>query len=129
MSVDRVLAALADPTRQQLLEALSRRPGCSATTLAAHVPVSRQAVAKHLAVLRESRLVTSHRAGKEVLFAVCPAELEAAASWMTTLAATWEERLSLLKQQAEQGQPEQGQPEQGQPEHTRPSRTQSRERN
>src|ERR1700685_4539724 len=80
MSVDRVLAALADPTRRQLLEALSRRPGCSATTLAAHVPVSRQAVAKHLAVLRESRLVTRHRAGKEVLLGVCPAELAEAAS-------------------------------------------------
>jgi DNA-binding transcriptional ArsR family regulator len=114
MSVDRVFAALADPTRRQLLEALSRRPGCSATTLAAQVPVSRQAVAKHLAVLRESRLVTSRRAGKEVLFAVCPAELEAAASWMTTLAATWAQRLSLLKQQAEQASP---------------SRTRSSERN
>jgi DNA-binding transcriptional ArsR family regulator len=102
MSVDQVFAALADPTRRQLLEALSRRPGCSATTLAAQVPVSRQAVAKHLAVLRASQLVTSERSGKEVLFAVSPQQLEATASWMTTLAATWEERLRLLKQRAEQ---------------------------
>lgn len=62
--------------------------------------MSRQAVAKHLTVLRDSRLVSSHRAGKEVLFTVCPEEL-AAASWMTTLAATWEERLDLLKRLAE----------------------------
>jgi DNA-binding transcriptional ArsR family regulator len=101
--VDRVLAALADPTRRQLLEALGQRPACSATTLAALVPVSRQAVAKHLTVLRDSRLVTSHRAGKEVLFTVCPEELTAAASWMTTLAATWQERLELLRRRAEAG--------------------------
>ena len=105
MSVDLVFAALADPTRRQLLEALGRRPPCSATTLAELVPVSRQAVAKHLTVLRDSRLVTSHRAGKEVLFTVCPEELAAAGSWMTRLAATWEERLDLLKRLAEQDRP------------------------
>ena len=101
MNVDQVLLALADPTRRQLLEELGRRPGCSATALAAHVPVSRQAVAKHLAVLRESRLVIGRRAGKEVLFTACPEQLTATASWMTSLAATWEERLQLLKREAE----------------------------
>jgi DNA-binding transcriptional ArsR family regulator len=101
MNVDKVLLALADPTRRQLLEELGRRPACSATTLAAHVPVSRQAVARHLAVLRDSSLVASHRAGKEVLFTACPDQLTATASWMTTLAATWEERLQLLKREAE----------------------------
>jgi DNA-binding transcriptional ArsR family regulator len=101
MNFDRVFAALADPTRRQLLEALGQRPPCSATALAVQVPVSRQAVAKHLAVLRESQLVTSHRAGKEVLFTVCPQQLTATASWMTTLAETWQERLQLLKRQAE----------------------------
>jgi DNA-binding transcriptional ArsR family regulator len=103
MNTDQVLAALADPTRRQLLEALGRRPASSATTLAAQVPVTRQAVARHLAVLRESRLVTSHRAGKEVLFTVCPEQLLATASWMTTLAGTWQERLERLKRQAEHG--------------------------
>jgi DNA-binding transcriptional ArsR family regulator len=105
MSVDQMLAALADPTRRRLLEALSERPGSSATTLAVQMPVSRQAVARHLAVLRESELVTSGRVGKEVLFAVCPEQLEAVASWMTMLAATWHERLRLLKEEAERGQP------------------------
>ena len=105
MSVDRVLLALADPTRRQLLEELGRRPACSATTLAVQVPVSRQAVARHLAVLRESRLVTSHRAGKEVLFTARPEPLTETAAWMTTLAATWEERLQLLKRAAELSSP------------------------
>lgn len=103
MNIDQVFAALADPTRRQLLQALGQRPACSATALAEQVPVTRQAVARHLAVLRDSRLVTSRRAGKEVLFTVCPEELAATASWMTTLAATWEERLLLLKRQAEHG--------------------------
>ena len=103
MTVDQVFAALADPTRRQVLEELGRQPPCSATTLATGLPVSRQAVVKHLQVLRDCELVTSHRAGKEVLFEVSPAPLTATASWMTTLAATWTERLSLLKQQAERG--------------------------
>jgi len=96
-----VFAALADPTRRQLLEALGQRPGSSATVLAAQVPVSRQAVAKHLATLRESRLVTSRRVGKEVLFSVRPDELAATAAWMTHLASSWQERLQLLKRAAE----------------------------
>jgi DNA-binding transcriptional ArsR family regulator len=104
MNVDLVFAALADPTRRQLLEALAQRPPASATALAEGLPVSRQAVAKHLVTLRESELVTSHRVGKEVLFSVCPDQLTATASWMTTLAATWTERLQLLRQQAEQGE-------------------------
>jgi DNA-binding transcriptional ArsR family regulator len=103
VTVELVCGALADPIRRQLLEALSQRPPSSATTLAAQVPVSRQAVVKHLQVLRDSELVASHRAGKEVLFEVRPDQLAATASWMTTLATTWTERLALLKQQAEQG--------------------------
>jgi len=103
VSVGEVLSALADPTRRELLEALGRQPACSATTLAEQVPVSRQAVAQHLTVLRDSRLVASRRVGKEVLFTVIPDELEQTASWMTSLAATWTERLELLKQRAEQG--------------------------
>jgi DNA-binding transcriptional ArsR family regulator len=101
MSVEQVCAALADPTRRQLLEALGQQPPSSATTLAAQVPVSRQAVVRHLQILRDCALVSSHKVGKEVLFEVRPDQLAATASWMTTLAATWTERLTRLKQQAE----------------------------
>jgi DNA-binding transcriptional ArsR family regulator len=101
VNVDRVFASLADPTRRQLLEALGRRPAASATTLASEVPVSRQAVVKHLSVLRESQLVASRRAGKEVLFSVRPESLVVTASWMTELASTWQERLQRLKHAAE----------------------------
>ena len=101
MNIDRVFASLADPTRRQVLEALGRRPASSATALASEVPVSRQAVVKHLGVLRDSQLVASRRAGKEVLFSVRPESLMATASWMTNLASSWQERLQLLKQAAE----------------------------
>lgn len=99
--VDRVLAALADPTRRRLIQLLAAGRPLSASALAGEVPVSRQAVAQHLAVLQESHLVTSRRAGREVLFSVEPEPLVATASWMTELAAAWAERLQRLKQVAE----------------------------
>jgi DNA-binding transcriptional ArsR family regulator len=103
--VDQVFAALADPTRRQLLELLGGQAAASATALAGQLPVSRQAVVKHLAVLQQSDLVTRRRDGREVVFTVHPERLVATASWMTTLAASWQERLQLLRQMAESGAP------------------------
>jgi DNA-binding transcriptional ArsR family regulator len=85
----RVFAALADARRRELLEILAREPGMSAGGLAAVLPVSRQAVAQHLAVLEEARLVTRRRAGRQVLFTVRPEGLTATADWLTTRAAAW----------------------------------------
>lgn len=99
--IGQVFAALADPTRRQLLTLLGEQSAASATTLAGQLPVTRQAVVKHLAVLHESELITRRRAGREVVFTVHPDRLTTAASWMTSLAATWDERLQLLKQRAE----------------------------
>jgi DNA-binding transcriptional ArsR family regulator len=56
------------------------------------LPVSRQAVAQHLAVLEEARLVTRRRAGRQVLFTVRPEGLIATAGWLTDRAAAWETR-------------------------------------
>jgi DNA-binding transcriptional ArsR family regulator len=61
-------------------------------------------VVKHLAVLHESELISRRRDGREVVFSVRPERLVAAASWMTSLASTWQERLQLLKRAAEAGQ-------------------------
>lgn len=99
--IDGVFAALADPTRRLLLDLLAARRPSSATTLAAEVTVSRQAVVQHLAVLERAQLVAARRAGREVLFSVRPEPLLATASWMTHLAETWDERLRLLKRKAE----------------------------
>jgi DNA-binding transcriptional ArsR family regulator len=99
---DGVFAALADPTRRRLLELLGESPGgSSASALAGQVPVSRQAVTQHLAVLEDCRLITRRRQGREVLFSVEPTELVAAASWLTDRAGAWRDRLSALKAEAE----------------------------
>ena len=86
----RVFAALADARRRELLELLAGVPGTSAGGLAAMLPVSRQAVAQHLAVLEEARLVTRWRAGRQVLFTVRPEGLRGTAGWLTARAAAWE---------------------------------------
>jgi DNA-binding transcriptional ArsR family regulator len=102
MSVESVLGALADPTRRQVLEALAGQPAASASTLARELPISRQMVLKHLAVLQDSGLVCSARAGREVLFQVRSAPLVETADWLSSLAAQWDSRLAALKIRAEQ---------------------------
>jgi DNA-binding transcriptional ArsR family regulator len=101
-AVDQVFAALADPTRRALLELLGRRAACSATALAADLPISRQAVVQHLAVLEAAGLVRRDRAGREVLFRVEPDRLDAAASWLSARASDWQHRLQSLKRAAEE---------------------------
>ncbi|MFF2040977.1 ArsR/SmtB family transcription factor [Kitasatospora sp. NPDC058170] len=100
-AVDDVLAALADPTRRRLLDLLAAQGEATATTLAGRLPVSRQAVVKHLAVLDAAGLVTGSRVGREVRYAVRPAALDATARWMAALAADWDRRLAGIKRAAE----------------------------
>ncbi|WP_411088504.1 ArsR/SmtB family transcription factor [Streptomyces sp. 061-3] len=100
-AVDSVLGALADPMRRQLLDLLAAQGEVSATTLAEQVPVSRQAVVKHLAVLDAAGLVSGRRVGREVRYAVRPAALDATARWMAALAADWDRRLAHIKRVAE----------------------------
>ena len=90
-----MFAALADARRRELLELLARGPGASAGGLAALLPVSRQAVAQHLAVLEEARLVTRRRAGRQVLFAVRPEALTATAGWLAARAVAWERQAAV----------------------------------
>ncbi|MFF1837162.1 ArsR/SmtB family transcription factor [Streptomyces sp. NPDC058231] len=99
--VDSVLAALADPTRRRLLDLLAAQGEVTATTLAGQLPVSRQAVVKHLAVLDAAGLVSGSRVGREVRYAVRPAALDATARWMAALAADWDRRLANIKRVAE----------------------------
>ena len=98
-----VFAALADPTRRALLELLEASPDCSATTLATGLPVSRQAVVQHLAVLGAAGLVTSRKVGRQVLFSVRPSALEVATSWLTARTRAWQRSLRALKLMAERG--------------------------
>lgn len=98
---DSVFVALADPTRRKLLDLLAAQGEVTATTLADGLPVSRQAVVKHLAVLDAAGLVAGRRAGREVRYAVRPEVLDATARWMATLAADWDRRLANVKRIAE----------------------------
>ena len=99
--VDALWAAVADPTRRRLLDVLLAQREATATTLARELPVTRQAVAKHLAVLDRAGLVEGGRQGREVRYVVRPERLDAAARSMARVAAQWDERLSAIKRIAE----------------------------
>ncbi|MFF3335869.1 ArsR/SmtB family transcription factor [Streptomyces sp. NPDC002888] len=96
-----VLVALADPVRREILTVLARQGGATTTSLAAGLPVTRQAVAKHLAVLDRAGLVSAHRAGREVRYEADLHPLKRTARWMDELAAKWEVRLQAIKDLAE----------------------------
>ena len=94
-----VFGALSDPTRRALLAAVSRRPEATATELAAQLPISRQAVLKHLTALAQAGLVDRERSGREVRYRVTPAPFTEAVSWMAEIGGQWDERLAALSSQ------------------------------
>jgi DNA-binding transcriptional ArsR family regulator len=101
---DELWAAVADPTRRKLLDVLLARGEATATALATELPVTRQAVSKHLAVLDRAGLVERQQRGREVRYAVRPERLDAAAESMAQVAAEWDQRLAAIKRLAESSQ-------------------------
>lgn len=97
----KLFACLADQQRLAVLGMLARSEGMSASALATRLPISRQAVAKHLAQLAEVNLVRSARAGREVRYRVDPTPLRRAADWLESAAVDWDRQLQLLKREAE----------------------------
>jgi DNA-binding transcriptional ArsR family regulator len=100
---DDILAAMADPTRRQLLATIAASGPATATELAEGLPISRQAIAKHLAVLRGAGLVTSFKDGRDVRFEVRTLLLAQTAGWLGALATEWDARLEAIKRIAEGG--------------------------
>ncbi|HEY2054244.1 MAG TPA: metalloregulator ArsR/SmtB family transcription factor [Solirubrobacterales bacterium] len=98
---DALWAAVGDPTRRQLLDALLARGEATATALADELPVTRQAIAKHLAVLDRAGLVDVRKAGREVIYAVRPERLDEVSRDMAQVASTWDRRLATIKRLAE----------------------------
>src|SRR5260370_10946715 len=92
---------MADPTRRWLLEDLAARGEATATTLADDLPISRQAVVKHLAVLSRAGLVSGRRQGREMRYVVHPEGVAETARWMAGLPADWDGRLTEIKRLAE----------------------------
>lgn len=106
---DELWEAVADPSRRKVLDLILARGQATPTTLAAGLPFTRQAVAKHLAVLARAGLVEASRHGREVRYTVCADRLDEAArvmaraaQAMAEAAARWDQRLHAIKHLAEQ---------------------------
>jgi len=95
--VDAVFAAVADPTRRELLARLRAGDGLSIADLSRDLPMTRQAVTKHLDALREAGLVRVRRAGRERLHDLDAAPLEAVDEWLRPYAEAWDQRIDRLR--------------------------------
>jgi DNA-binding transcriptional ArsR family regulator len=96
-----VFDALADPNRRFVLELLAGRESASQSELAARLPVTRQAVAKHLSTLLAAGLVRSERRGRETRYALDGAPLDEATAWLERVGSQWDERLAALASHVE----------------------------
>jgi len=94
-----VFAALADGTRRRLLRAVVDGGPTTATALSSELPVTRQAVAKHLGVLRQAGLVRAQRCGRETRYEAQTDSLRAASVWLDQTGAAWDARLARLQAQ------------------------------
>ena len=101
-----VFAALADPTRRQMVHTLLREGSTSVPALTAELPITRQAVAKHLATLDHAGLIErASGAGREVHYRLRPDALVPASAWLADAQLAWTDRLGRLKEAVERGHP------------------------
>jgi len=98
---DGLWSAIGDPTRRRMLDLLLVRGDGTATTLSQQMPVTRQAVAKHLGVLDRAGLVRATPAGREKRYRVDEAQLARAVAQLTSVGAAWDARLQRIKRIAE----------------------------
>jgi ArsR family transcriptional regulator, cadmium/lead-responsive transcriptional repressor len=98
---DDLWSAVGDPTRRRLLDQLLSDGDGTATSLSEHVPVTRQAVAKHLDVLDRAGLVHATAVGREKRYRVDEAQLARAVAQLASVGATWDARLRRIKRIAE----------------------------
>jgi DNA-binding transcriptional ArsR family regulator len=99
-----VFGALADPTRRALLHSIADGGASTATELASGLPISRQAVVKHLGALAEAGLIEGERTGREVRYRVTPAPFSDAVSWMASVGGQWDRRLAALTERFGSGE-------------------------
>jgi DNA-binding transcriptional ArsR family regulator len=95
--LDAVFGALSDPTRRHVMERLVDDGPVTATDLARDLPITRQAVVKHLQALDAAGLVDAERVGREVRFAARPETLARAVDWLSTVGDRWDRRLARLR--------------------------------
>jgi ArsR family transcriptional regulator, cadmium/lead-responsive transcriptional repressor len=101
IDTEALVAAVTEPTRRQLLDLLLERGESTATELADSLPISRQAVSKHLAVLTRVGLVAGEKSGRELRYRLNIERLDRATRSLSELAATWDQRLVRIKEIAE----------------------------
>ncbi len=98
---DELWSAIGDPTRRRMLDLLLADGGGTATSLGAQLPVTRQAVTKHLAVLDRAGLVHGDQVGRERRYRVDEQQLARAAAELADVGAAWDARLRRIKRIAE----------------------------
>lgn len=98
---DDIWSAVGDPTRRRMLDLLLAHSGGTATTLSERLPVTRQAVAKHLGVLHRVGLVHVTPVGRERRYEVDGAQLACAVAQLSAVGATWDARLQRITRIAE----------------------------
>lgn len=96
-----ILAALADPTRRAVFERLNHRGPASASQLASELPVTRQAISKHLSLLGSVGLVDRSQRGREVVYAAQVAPLGEVTLWVEEVGRAWDDRLARLERSFE----------------------------
>ena len=95
---EQVFVALADPTRRSILATLASSGPATATDLAARLPITRQAIAKHLALLSEAGLVIAEPGERRrVRYRLRSAPMQVAQQFLAALARDWDGRLGTLK--------------------------------
>ena len=104
---DELWSAVGDPTRRRMLDLLLADGGGTATTLSGQLPVTRQAVAKHLGVLDRVGLVHGTPSGRERRYEVDEAQLARAVAQLSSVGTAWDARLRRIKRIAETIQREQ----------------------
>lgn len=98
---DELWSAIGDPTRRRMLDLLLVDSAGTATTLSRQLPVTRQAVAKHLGVLDRVGLVRATPAGREKRYRVEDAQLARAVAQLSSVGSAWDARLQRIKRIAE----------------------------
>jgi DNA-binding transcriptional ArsR family regulator len=98
---DELWSAIGDPTRRRVLDLLLAGGGRTATALSEQLPVTRQAVSKHLAVLDRTGLVHATPSGREIRYEVDEAQLARAVAQLASVGSAWEARLRRIKRIAE----------------------------
>ena len=92
-----VFSALADPHRRFMVRALADEGSVTASELAERLPITRQAVAKHLGALGDAGLVDASREGREVRYRLTPDAMADAMAWLADIGAQWDRRLAALQ--------------------------------